>query len=127
MPTLVTSGAMLQCSRGSTPSVLQIPAASGITAGNAPVATATHTTGAIRPFGACAAMYPPQPCTPAPGANWATSSPSVRAGAMPVLNLNSKCSCQRGGLISIVAPGQQTTTVAAAASDGAARRSGAVD
>lgn len=127
MPTLVTSGATLQCTLGSTPSVLAVPTASTVNAGNAPVATATDTTGAIRPFGACSAMSPPQPCSPAPGASWGISSPNVLAGSRSVLNLNSKCSCQRGGLISIVAAGQQTTTVAAAASDGAARRSGAVD
>lgn len=61
MPKLVTSGAMLQCTLGSTPSQLQVPAAGRVMAGNVPVTTITDTAaGIISPFGSCGAMSPPQ-------------------------------------------------------------------
>ncbi len=117
MPKLVTSGAFLKCTLGSTPSQLQVPAAGRVMAGNVPVATITDTAaGIISPFGSCAAMSPPQTCFPAPAGSWTPGSPSVRAGVIPVLHQTSQCHCQRGGVISIVAPGQQTTTVARAES-----------
>ena len=119
MPKLVTSGAMLKCSLGSVQNQLQIQAASGITSATAPVATIAHAApGNFRSFGACSAISPPQPCTPAPAGAWTPGSPTVRMGTVPVLNQSCQCQCQRGGVISIVASGQQTTTVAAAGSGG---------
>lgn len=119
MPKLVTSGALLHCSFGSTNNTLDIRAPAGITVGTLPVATiADSKPGNFRPFGTCNVTNPPQPCTPAPATPWAPGSSSVRIGAVPVLNQNGQCHCQRGGLISIVSSSQQSTTVAAARSSG---------
>lgn len=121
MPNLVTAGATLKCTLGSAASLLQIPAA-GITAGTVPVATTAHNTPMtnIRPFGLCTAQAnpaagpnkPPPPCVPAGVAPWTPGSPTVRAGNIPVLTHTCQCHCQWGGVISIVAAGQQTTTAA---------------
>ncbi len=121
MPNLVTSGATLACTLGTATSLFQVPAVGGITAGGVPVATiADHKAMVnIRPFGVCTsptnpgggANRPPPPCVPAIVTPWMPGSPSVRTGNVPVLNDTGQCRCQWGGVVSILAPGQQTTTV----------------
>ena len=61
MPSLVTSGATLRCSMGSTTSTLVVPPGRGVVAGGNPVATvADHVALVnIQPFGLCASTANP--------------------------------------------------------------------
>jgi Domain of unknown function (DUF4280) len=80
----------------------------------------------IPPFGMCtspsnpmvaaataAAMgvLTPMPCVPAIAAPWVPGSPTVMVGTAPALNNSSKCMCNWGGVIQILAPGQFTVMV----------------
>ena len=123
MPNLVVSGAMLRCSKGTSPSALAVTR--GVNAGGHSVATVADSRPMvnIRPFGQCtstanpashvpsAGAIIPVPCVPITGP-WTPGSPSVRAGTSPVLNHTCQCHCQWGGVVTILSPGQQTTTVA---------------
>ena len=122
MPHLVTSGATLKCTMGSAPSALLVGPTRGINAGSSPVATIADSKPMvnIRPFGLCvstsnpavaAAKGAPTPCIPTVSTQWAPGSPTVRTGNVPVLIDTAKCTCQWGGVVSIVSPGQQTPTV----------------
>jgi len=122
MPSLVTSGAMLQCTMGSAPSPLGVPPR-GISAGGQTVATVTDQVPGtnIRPFGQCrspanpaVAALPPgasAPCAPAMVTPWSPGSSSVKAGNLPALHNGCQCICRWGGAVTIISPGQQTTTV----------------
>ena len=123
MATLVTSGALLQCTMGSAPSALDIPTTRGVSAGGRAVATVTDQLSGtnIRPFGQCrspanpaVAALPPgasAPCAPAIVSPWTPGSSTVKAGNLPAVHNGCQCICRWGGTVTIVSPGQQTTTV----------------
>jgi hypothetical protein len=48
----------------------------------------------------------PMPCVPVTAAPWVPGAPTVLVGNLPGLDNNSKCLCNWGGVISVVAPGQ---------------------
>lgn len=117
----------MMCTFGAAPSVLNALQAPTVMAGT-PAATIMDNKpmANIPPFGVCmslanptvasataAAMgvLTPMPCIPVTAAPWVPGSPTVMIGNLPALNITSKCMCNWGGVISIVAPGQVQTMV----------------
>jgi len=130
---LVTDGAILMCSFGTTPSGLVVipetlpsslvilPEKTVITS-NKPVATIMDNKPMVNipPFGMCnsptnpqvaaataAAMgaLTPQPCIPVTSSPWTPGSSTVMIGNLPALNSTSRCMCAYGGVITVTAPG----------------------
>lgn len=122
MATLVCTGAVLQCTMGTTPSVLSVPPVNqvltGVTAANildnkpmtnvasfgmcispANPAVAAATTAAL-------GVLTPMPCLPVTPAPWTPGLPAVLIGSAPALDALSRLSCSWGGLIQITNPGQ---------------------
>lgn len=110
MPIQVTTGAMLQCSFGATPSPLLALPTARVMAGGVPAATIMdHIPVAnIPPFGACAAIGVCAPLTPLP---WLPGAPTVLIGGLPALDNTCKLMCLWGGMIQIVTPAQMTVLV----------------
>jgi hypothetical protein len=122
MAIVATTGAMLQCTFGAAPSVLNalpIPRTMSPT----PAATIMDSKPMVNipTFGMCrnltnptvaaataAALgaLTPMPCVPATVAPWVPGAPTVMIGGMPALNNSSKCMCMWGGVISVIAPSQ---------------------
>ena len=123
----VCSGAMLKCSFGLAPGVLNVlPLAQVMTAmpdasimDNKPMVN-------VMPFGMCTSLanplvaaataaalgvLVPMPCIPLTTAPWVPGSPTVLVGGMPALNNASKLMCMAGGVIEISVPGQMTVAV----------------
>lgn len=118
MAQLVVMGAQLQCTSGTAPSVLSVPAAM-ITGEVKPTANIMDHVPMmnIMPFGTCnvltaAASGVPTPCVPATAAPWAPGSATVMVRGMPALNNTSKCVCSIGGVISVTNPGTTKESVA---------------
>jgi hypothetical protein len=118
MAQLVTMGAQLQCTQGSAPSVLAVPAAivTGEVKPAANIMDSIPVTN-ILPFGTCtvltsAASGVPTPCVPATAGPWAPGSPTVMVRGQPALNNTSTCTCTIGGVISIANPGTTKEGVA---------------
>ncbi|MCE3603125.1 DUF4280 domain-containing protein [Massilia sp. P8910] len=123
----VCSGAMLTCSFGLAPGVLNVlPLSQVMTAmpdasimDNKPMVN-------VMPFGMCTSLanplvaaataaalgvLVPMPCIPLTTAPWVPGSPTVLLGGMPALNNASKLMCMAGGVIEISVPGQMTVAV----------------
>lgn len=117
----VCSGAVISCSFGMTPSVLNVlPAARVMTSqalatimDQAPIVN-------ITPFGMCSSManptvaaataaalgvLTPMPCVPVPAGPWAPGCPILLIGGKPALTSDSKLMCSWGGVIQITFPG----------------------
>lgn len=64
----------------------------------------------ILPFGGCTMPAPPippiKPCIPSPATPWMPGSPKVMYKNKPALDNASKTICAKGGVISIIMPGQ---------------------
>lgn len=117
MAKLVTTGAMLQCSFGTTPCSLAVTDPSRPQCGNMLMATIQDNTPTNIPsFGMCqslsnpqvstatsAAMgtLTPQPCIPAITAPWAPGSAMMKVKGVPALTNTCTCNCMWGGTISI--------------------------
>lgn len=117
----VCGGAVISCSFGMTPSVLNVlPAARVMTS----QALATIMDQApmvnITPFGMCSSManptvaaataaalgvLTPMPCVPVPAGPWAPGCPTLLIGGKPALTSDSKLMCSWGGVIQITFPG----------------------
>src|SRR5206468_3667912 len=118
MAQLVAMGAQLQCTSGSAPAALAVPAA--MVAGEVkPVANIMDSIPMtnILPFGTCsvltaAASGVPTPCLPATAGPWAPGSPTVMVRGQPALNNSSTCTCTIGGAIAISNPGTTKEGVA---------------
>ena len=121
----VFGGAMLQCSFGMAPSVLNVLPVSRVMS-LMPMAAITDCVPMVNimPFGMCSSManptvaaataaalgaLTPMPCIPVPAGTWAPGSPTVLVGGKPALNQNCKLMCAYGGVIEIKNPG--TTNV----------------
>lgn len=125
MPLLVTSGAMLRCSQGTSHSILAVAASRGVNVGGAKVATVADNQpyANIQPFGLCLSAANPAvagaltrglsnpPCVPLTAAPWFPGSASVRAANLAVINTTCRCLCNWGGEISVITPAQQSTMV----------------
>jgi Domain of unknown function (DUF4280) len=128
MPIQVTTGGMLQCSFGASPSTLSVLPAHRVMAGNLPAATIMdHIPIAnIPPFGMCSSIanptvaaattaalgvLTPMPCVPATPSPWLPGAPTVLTGGIPALDNTCKLMCLWAGVIQIVSPGQTTVMV----------------
>ena len=126
MARLVVGGAVTRCSLGTAPGRLNIPP-SGVTVGPSPVATVADSRpfSNVTPFDLCRSpenpavaaagaatlgVVRPMPCTPAIIGPWQPGSRIVQFGGRPALTDVSTCRCAYGGVISVVAPGQQAAT-----------------
>jgi Domain of unknown function (DUF4280) len=122
MGTLACLGATTQCSFGVAPSSLMVLPVNRVLQ-SMPIANIMDNKPFVNilPFGMCNSManpvvaaataaklgvFTPMPCIPVTPAPWVPGVPTVLIGNMPALDMNSKCMCAYGGVISIVAPGQ---------------------
>jgi len=123
----VTAGAVMTCSFGVAPSVLNVLPANRTNA-TTPAANIMDFVPMtnIPTFGMCMSLanptvasataaalgvLTPMPCIPVT-TPWTPGSPTVLIGGMPALNSTSKCMCSWAGVISIGYPGQVTTNIA---------------
>lgn len=109
MDFVVVSGAMCLCTGGVAPSTLI--AISPILVCNRPVLTILDYIPMLNvmPFGVCTVSLG-MPCIPTTPAPWIPMKPNVIAGKAPVLLMQSKLICARGGVINIIFPGQVQVT-----------------
>lgn len=124
MGVLVTMGATLQCSFGVAPSSLMVLPVNRVLSG-VPAANIMDSKPMVNvlPFGMCNSpsnptvaaataaalgVLTPMPCVPVTAAPWVPGSPTVLVGGMPALDNNSKCMCNWGGVISVIAPSSMT-------------------
>ena len=116
----VCGGAMLTCSFGMAPSVLNVLPVARVVS-NTPLATIMDNVPLVNvmPFGLCrspanpavaaataAAMgvLTPMPCIPVIPGPWIPGSPTVLIGGKPALNNTYKLMCAYGGVIQITNP-----------------------
>jgi Domain of unknown function (DUF4280) len=113
MPSLVCTGATLQCSFGTIPAAF---AASGIQVETGtPVGVVTDVTAAnVPPFGLCttpsnpqvASAHAPQPCVPVLMSPWSPGSARVMINGVNALDDSSQCVCTWGGVVTVSDAGQ---------------------
>ncbi len=123
MPPLVAATANVQCTFGVAPSALMVLPAKLVNGEKKPLATIMDHIPMVNimPFGVCNSLanpmvaaataaalgvLTPMPCIPVTAAPWVPGVPMAMIGKMPALNATSKCMCNWGGVISVVAPGQ---------------------
>ena len=124
----VVTGAMMTCSFGVAPAVLNATP-TGVMASSMPAATIMDMVPMenIPTFGMCMSpanpqvaaataaalgVLTPQPCIPNTVAPWVPGSPTVTIGGNPALTADSTCMCAWAGTITISMPGQMTVMVA---------------
>lgn len=122
MKNLVCTGAVLKCSFGQAPAVLNAMPAGLFICGR-PAATISDMVPLLNvaSFGLCsctanpavaaatAAAFgapTPAPCLPAPAGSWQSPTPKVKAAGRPVLTDGSKLACIWGGQITVQFAGQ---------------------
>ena len=123
----VCGGAMLNCSFGMTPSVMNVLPAARVMSKMA-LATVMDNIPMVNimPFGMCRSLMnptvaaataaamgtlTPMPCIPLIPAPWVPGSPTVLIGGKPALNNSCKLNCAYGGIISINNPGTMNIQV----------------
>lgn len=124
MPSLVCTGATLQCSLGTTPASF---AASGsqVSAGS-PAGVVTDVAAAnVPPFGMCMSLsnpqvaaatssaggtLTPQPCQPVLPP-WSPGAARVTIGEVSALDDSSQCNCTWGGVVTVSDAGQAAASV----------------
>ncbi|MBN2394153.1 MAG: DUF4280 domain-containing protein [Anaerolineae bacterium] len=124
----VCSGAMLQCSFGTTPSTLSVLQKNRVATSTMPAANIMDhvPTVNIQPFGMCttpsnpqvaaataaaSGVLTPQPCIPVTTAPWTPGCLKVNVGGQPALTNTCQLMCSYGGVITVVNPGQQKVNV----------------
>jgi len=123
----VCGGAMLQCSFGLAPGVLQVtPQNKTVT--SMPIANIMDNKPMVNiaPFGMCQSLANPQvaaataaalgvltpmPCVPNTTAPWTPGSPTVLIANLPALNDTSMLMCMWAGVIQVTQPGQMTIDI----------------
>lgn len=122
MGMLVCLGATMQCTFGMAPSTLMVNPLNRPMASGAPAASIQDSVPIVNipPFGMCMTpsnptvaaataaalgVLTPMPCIPVTTGAWVPGSPTVQVGGVPALNMDSKCVCAWGGVISITSPG----------------------
>jgi hypothetical protein len=125
MAQLVCNGAAMQCSFGMAPSSLVVLPDAQVLTSDMPAAAVTDMVPMtnVPPFGMCmspanpevasataAAMgtLTPMPCVPVVAGPWVPGVDTVLVGGAPAVDETCTCTCTWGGLISVVAPGQET-------------------
>lgn len=128
MPSIVISGAQLQCDQGSSPSSLTVLPTNATDADEKPAATVDDHLPMVNvaPFGMCKSManpqvaaataaaqgvLTPQPCVPVLPAPWSPGSPNVVIKDRPALTADSKCSCAWAGSVSVSDSGTQDVVI----------------
>ncbi|MBR4515656.1 MAG: DUF4280 domain-containing protein [Lachnospiraceae bacterium] len=128
MGQVVTTGAQLMCSFGTTPGNLTATNQQTVLIEGKPAATLSDTAPMVNitPFGMCTSLanpqvaaataaalgvLTPQPCIPAPAGTWIPSQSTVLAGGTPCLTNDCKLMCSYAGSISIVNPGQVKASI----------------
>ena len=123
----VCGGAVLNCSFGMAPSVMNVLPAARVMS-NMALATIMDNVPFVNilPFGMCQSMMnptvaaataaamgalTPMPCIPVLPAPWVPGSPTVLIGGKPALNNSCKLNCAYGGIISINNPGAMNIQV----------------
>ena len=124
----VVNGAMTMCSFGLAPSTLMVTPEKRTMVDSMPAATIFDNKPFVNvlPFGLCTSLanpitaaqtaaalgvLTPGACTPVIPAPWLPGAPTVLVGNMPALNVQSKCICAYGGIVTVVNPGARTTAV----------------
>lgn len=118
----VCGGALLSCSFGVAPSVMNVLPAARVMSSMALAGIMDHIPMVnILPFGMCSSManpmvaaataaalgvLTPMPCIPVTTAPWAPGTPAVLIGNKPALDNTCKLMCNWGGVIQVVNPGQ---------------------
>lgn len=120
----VCAGAVLQCSFGAAPSVLNVLPANRVLVGNMPVATIMDSAPIVNiaPFAMCQSpanptviaataaalgVFTPMPCIPATSTPWIPGGPpTISLGSAPALDANATAICMWGGVIKVVHAGQ---------------------
>lgn len=117
----VLGGAVLQCSFGMAPSVLNVLPTARVLS-SMPMAAITDCVPLVNimPFGMCSSIanptvaaattaamgaLTPMPCIPVIAGTWMPGSATVLVGGKPALNQNCKLTCAYGGVIEIKSPG----------------------
>jgi hypothetical protein len=110
------------------PSTLVVTPEKRTIVSNMPVATIADNKPFVNvlPFGLCTSLanpitaaqtaaalgvLTPGTCTPVLPAPWVPGSPTVLVGNMPALNVQSKCLCAYGGIVTVTNPVATTTAV----------------
>lgn len=124
MGILVCGGAMVNCSFGVAPSMLNVlPVARVIN--KMPMATIMDHVPMVNilPFGMCSnpanpmvaaataaalGVLTPMPCIPVTTAPWMPGKPTILIGSKPALDNSCKLMCNWGGVIQVMQPGQFT-------------------
>lgn len=105
----VVNGATLKCMLGSAPSSLTVLPVSRVESGGKAKANIGDCKPFvnIKPFGTCAKMSPPVPCTPVTPGVWMKGKTNVLVGGLPALMSDCMlvCACG-GGVIKIQKDGQ---------------------
>ena len=124
----VVNGAMTMCSFGLAPSTLVVIPEKRTIVDKMPAATIMDNKPFLNvmPFGLCTSLanpitaaqtaaalgvLTPGTCTPVIPAPWVPGSPTVLVGNIPALNMQSKCMCAYGGVVTVVNPAARTASV----------------
>ena len=128
MPMQVCMGAMMQCTFGMAPSSLVVLPNNRVITQQVPDANIMDHIPLVNimPFGMCMSpanptvaaataaalgVLTPMPCIPATPAPWVTGAPTVLLGNFPTLDNVSQLTCNWGGVIMFVTPGEFTVDV----------------
>jgi hypothetical protein len=123
----VVTGAVLQCTFGLAPSVLNALPTPRVMIEGRPAAVISDTAPMVNiaPFAMCQSLanptvaaatsaalgvLTPMPCVPAVVGTWLPAAPKTLIGGTPALVSGSTCTCAYGGMISLTFPGAVTTT-----------------
>ncbi len=119
MPNVVSTGATLQCSFGTTPATFAASGTQALAGAAAGVVTDVAAAN-VPPFGMCMSLanpqvasatsaasgtLSPQPCLPVLSP-WTPGSARVTVGEVPALDDSSQCNCTWGGVVTVSAAGQ---------------------
>lgn len=124
MGLLVCGGAVLSCSFGMAPSVLNVLPAARVMTSMALASIMDQVPMVnILPFGMCSSpanpmvaaataaalgVLTPMPCIPVTAGPWVPGKPAVLIGGKPALDNSCKLMCSYGGVIQVNQPGQFT-------------------
>lgn len=124
-PTAVAT-AMMQCSFGMAPAVLNVLPTRRVMVEGRPAAAITDIAPMVNipPFGMCTSLanptvasataaalgvLTPMPCVPNILKPWSPGAPQTLVGGVPALTAGSTCQCAWGGVVALTNPGATTT------------------
>ena len=128
MATQVCTGAILQCSMGTTPSQLAVVPPHNVQTEHQEAANIGDNAPNVEVmrFGACISLanpqvaaatsaalgvLTPQPCVPVTPSPWTPGAPTHMIAGHPALDNTSICQCTWGGVITVSVPGQATKQI----------------